>query len=577
MEYQALSDTKILNYEQKKIAVFEEVKGLFSELPFLLAMWHQDAYHTVAEEKSAQTPGPHISESFRAIYYLIINELSDYKRFTKRIIRNTVLNFEDTIKEHVAPYLADLIEQNSDIPLAERDYIYANTSTTFHLMRNIVTSKNNFSEKDTGLLGMELVDNQGTLHGFAELRPVPLIQTEANLDQSYGLDLLETTLSSLDELTADIFDLVSYQWMTGNRDNEGFIEFHSDDALLLRHYEKGKVSDKLKFKERDRFNIMRRVAALSSVWIALNDGPERVKIVNASEIDSKLYNFQDFKRMFDVGSVRIAFDKKTNKPKGIYALQIKPSTLLQPYLDGTKSTLGVLDLKVFKYSYVSQREHKRLTRYLSRQWKIRSIKGTITQPFKIATLLNEMSFPARLNGVQLRDRFEEVLDDLQRDEVIADWTYTEEIDEKRVGKRGWIQNYWTQINVLITPPATVMLENKKKITIQNAPLTMQDNAPVEVMESAPTSSENVMLEAEYTEVVVEKTKQTEFFFDAPVKVQELTPEVMREKIDELGYSIRKAAEEIGISHTTLSRYMARKIKRHNKDNDQKMMLWLEMN
>lgn len=84
---------------------------------------------------------------------------------------------------------------------------------------------------------------------------------------------------------------------------------------------------------------------------------------------------------------------------------------------------------------MSQREHKRLTRYLSRQWKIRSIKGTVNQSFKIATLLSEMNFPARLNGGQLRDRFEEVLDDLQQDEVIADWSYTEEIDETWVDSK----------------------------------------------------------------------------------------------------------------------------------------------
>src|SRR5690606_2516031 len=164
-------------------------------------------------------------------------------------------------------------------------------------------------------------------------------------------------------------------------------------------------------KERDRFNIMRRVAALTSVWVALNDGPDRLKIVNSRDINSKLYKFQDFKRMFEVGNVRIAFDKKTNKPKGIYALEIKPSSLLQPYLNGSKSSLGVLDLKVFKYSYFTQREHKRLTRYLSRQWKIRVVRGTLHQPFKIGTLLKEMNFPERLNGVQLRDKFEEVLDD----------------------------------------------------------------------------------------------------------------------------------------------------------------------
>ena len=63
----------------------------------------------------------------------------------------------------------------------------------------------------------------------------------------------------------------------------------------------------------------------------------------------------------------------------------------------------------------------------------------------------------------------------------------------------------------------------------------------------------------------------------PKKIQELTPEIMSAKIDELGYSIRKVADEIGISHTTLSRYIAHKIKRQNKDNDQKMLVWLEMN
>ena len=49
------------------------------------------------------------------------------------------------------------------------------------------------------------------------------------------------------------------------------------------------------------------------------------------------------------------------------------------------------------------------------------------------------------------------------------------------------------------------------------------------------------------------------------------------KLDELSYSIRKAPEEMEISHTTLSHYMAHKIKRHNQDNDQKMISWLEMN
>jgi len=456
------------------------------------------------------------------------------------------------------------VEIDFSKPLVNQNYMMTDSSTTFYLMRNIVTSKKGFADNGKGHLESELVDNQGQLHGLAELRPAPLMETEPT---DYLIDAVENTLSSLDELTADIFDLVSYMWMTGEHTSDGFIEFHSDDALLLQHGHNDDALDTMKFKERDRFNIMRRVAALTSVWVALNDGPDRLKIVNSRDINSKLYKFQDFKRMFEVGNVRIAFDKKTNKPKGIYALEIKPSSLLQPYLNGSKSSLGVLDLKVFKYSYFTQREHKRLTRYLSRQWKIRVVRGTLHQPFKIGTLLKEMNFPERLNGVQLRDKFEEVLDDLQRDEIIKAWNYSETIDEARVGKRGWVKNYWSQLSVTILPPDVVVLENRKQIPL-------------------PTNSDEKLIEESTEEVIeaifedVAEPEQESFDFDEVIEesaVMLLTPETMRAKIDELGYSIRKAAEEMGMSHTTLSRYMNHKIKRHNKDNDKKMLQWMKDN
>ncbi|OCS87108.1 helix-turn-helix domain-containing protein [Caryophanon tenue] len=573
MNYLELSDTVRLTFEQTKIAVFEEAKHLFSDDPLLLTMWQQDAYMTTRQEEVDLQLAPLVSESFRALFTLIIDDLISFKFKTKKLIRSAVENFADTIIQEMQPYMGLQEAVDFSVPVHDRDYIYANSSTTFHLMRDMVTKKNGFEEKDTGYLGTELIDNQGQLHGFAELRPIPL--TAKPDEDPLSMDLVATTLSSLDELTADIFDLVSYLWMTGKRDEEGFIEFHSDDALLLRHYEKGETPEKVKFKERERFNIMRRVAALTSVWVSLNNGSERVKILSAQSIDSKLYNFQDFKRMFEVGSVRMAFDKRSNTPRGIYALQIRPSSLLQPYLDGTKSSLGVLDLKVFKYSYVSQREHKRLTRYLSRQWKIRTIKGTIYQPFKIATLLHEMDFPARLNGVQIRDRFEEVLDDLQRDEVIQSWAYSEPLDENRVGKKGWIQNYWTQLSITIAPPSAVIQENRRRITLPHTSTLTTDLLEISDYEDTdfsepPTAFQQTALVLEEQPVETQKEKTLAVVIDTP-----LTPEILREKIDTLNYSIRKAAEEMGMSHTTLSRYLNRKIKRQNKDNDQKMLQWLQ--
>lgn len=563
MEYATISETILLSYEQTKIAVYEETKELFEDAPMLLELWHQDAYQTSDDERLHQQPK---NEAFLALFNLITVELTNFKRMTKKVIRDTVESYKDTITQTMLPFVQMMsdVEINFSKPLVNQNYMMTDSSTTFYLMRNIVTSKKGFADNGKGHLESELVDNQGQLHGLAELRPAPLMETEPT---DYLIDAVENTLSSLDELTADIFDLVSYMWMTGEHTSDGFIEFHSDDALLLQHGHNDDALDTMKFKERDRFNIMRRVAALTSVWVALNDGPDRLKIVNSRDINSKLYKFQDFKRMFEVGNVRIAFDKKTNKPKGIYALEIKPSSLLQPYLNGSKSSLGVLDLKVFKYSYFTQREHKRLTRYLSRQWKIRVVRGTLHQPFKIGTLLKEMNFPERLNGVQLRDKFEEVLDDLQRDEIIKAWNYSETIDEARVGKRGWVKNYWSQLSVTILPPDVVVLENRKQIPL-------------------PTNSDEKLIEESTEEVIeaifedVAEPEQESFDFDEVIEesaVMLLTPETMRAKIDELGYSIRKAAEEMGMSHTTLSRYMNHKIKRHNKDNDKKMLQWMKDN
>ena len=50
---------------------------------------------------------------------------------------------------------------------------------------------------------------------------------------------------------------------------------------------------------------------------------------------------------------------------------------------------------------------------------------------------------------------------------------------------------------------------------------------------------------------------------------------MQEMINRLNMSIRKAAEEIGIANTTLSRYLRKENKRQNNKNDEKMLNWLK--
>ena len=55
----------------------------------------------------------------------------------------------------------------------------------------------------------------------------------------------------------------------------------------------------------------------------------------------------------------------------------------------------------------------------------------------------------------------------------------------------------------------------------------------------------------------------------------LSPEGMKKAMKSMNMSIRQTAAEIGIAHTTLSRYLRNENTRHNNKNDEKMLNWLK--
>ncbi|NCT39839.1 helix-turn-helix domain-containing protein [Bacillus sp. EB93] len=611
MKYQDIHDGMILNYEFLKIAIFEETKVLFEDRPYILDKWEKEAYRMTDDEVKEQVPDYTMGPSFRALFSLFTQTLYFEKLITKEMIKNAMNTYKDTIKVILAGHfihefpmdeIKRSVNEEKVSEALNRQYIYSSMDMDYHLMRDIVTKKKDFKKGETGLLATEIIDNRGKVRGLAEIRPPESQTTELASDQQeMWLELIESTINSLDEMTADLFDLITYLWMVSPKTSDGYIEFHSNDALQLRNLKKRTAQGReLDFREEDRFNIMKRVAALSSIWVSL--GNQQVKVVNAQDIqDNELYEFKDFQRMFEVGKIRVAYDKKSGEPKGIYAVQVKPSSVLTPYLDGPNRTLGLLDLKVFQYSHYTQREHKRLTRYLNLQWKIRTIRRSLQQPFKVSTLLKVMDISNRYNGVQKRDKFENVLDELQRDSVISSWSYTEEIDEEQVGKKGWFHAYWTKSSVLILPTDIVVKENQKKMMINANNLVNEEiiermnqisheNSVSEdilfskkdysLSELAPTLElgllevPTTLLAGKSVNQTHVKTEQQSFHFEPETDIA-LSPETMKEAMDSQKMSIRQTAEEIGISHSTLSRYLRRENKRQNNKNDEKMLNWIK--
>ena len=96
------------------------------------------------------------------------------------------------------------------------------------------------------------------------------------------MKLVDSAYNSLDEWTADLFDLITYLWLVTPKNSEGYIEFHSNDALRLRQPKTPKkiYAKELIIRERDRFNIMKRVVALSSMWVSLSEGQVITQKIN---------------------------------------------------------------------------------------------------------------------------------------------------------------------------------------------------------------------------------------------------------------------------------------------------------
>lgn len=568
MKYNDIPDQLILNYELLKIAIFEESKHLYEDRPYIIESWKKEAYQITDEERIKQSPGDKMMPSFRALFFLFTQTLYSEKHITKHLIRDAVNKYKDSIKILLAGHFQNefpddeikrsMNEEKINEAL-NRDFIYSSMDIDFHLMRDIVTKKKEFKENETGHLATEIIDNRGKVRGLAELRPHESQVTEFSSEhQHMWLELIESTINSLDEMTADLFDLITYLWIVTPKNEDGYIEFHSNDALRLRNLKKRTANGReLDFREEDRFNIMKRVAALSSIWVSLGD--KQVKVINAEEMqDNELYKFKDFQRMFEIGKVRVAYDKITGEAKGIYAVQVKPTSILTPYLVGPNRSIGLLDIKVFQYSHYTQREQKRLTRYLNLQWKIRVLKRTLQQPFKVSTLLKVMDFSSRYNGVQIRDKFENILDELQKDGVIRNWGYTEEIREERVGKKGWFNNYWKNLSVIILPTEIVVKENQKNLLDYSNQSV--NKKIIERINKGVTS--------------IKKPEQQEFDFNMDQGIIP-SPETIKEIIDSLNISIRQAAIEIGIAHTTLSRYIKGENKRQSRNTDEKMLIWLK--
>ena len=536
------------------------MKTIFPDYPQLFVDWNMDINHLMSGQDDYQP-----SQTLKAFFVILDSLVKDYGlKFED--MEQWVDDYIEEIRNFVLPHIQIIGEENSAPSpksnnrevinaLLNQNFAESGSALLFHKLRETI-SKNEFdiaTEIPTARIA------ERALEATAQVRAEnDYLMMKSNVAIEQWKNLTSQAITSMDDLTADIFDIVSILWMQQATHKDQMIHFHTDDALNLRRLQ-GRKEDldgyQMSYRKKERDDIMKRLAALTTIWIRIEK--ENLRFINEDQGDFEEIGQVQFNPLFLVDSVTVAY--RGDNPIGIYECSIRPGELLANFLYGSQRSSGLLALKTLEYHPIKQKYHKRLSRYLSWQWRIRQKSADYLRAYHIGGdkgLLKVMDLDVNPRyGSRIREQFEEILDTLQQDGIIKGWSYKETTLEKQIEQeRNWFANTWLKARVQIIPPTEIT--------------GMGDDQDLLLIEDQDYDTENflTMLKG-MTDRETGATKEM-------VEEKQVSPETINKERTDRGLSILEAAKEMGISHSTLSRYERNLIKRPYTVSLEKMKEWL---
>ncbi|MED1203503.1 helix-turn-helix domain-containing protein [Heyndrickxia acidicola] len=548
----------MLNTLKKKFNHITQL--IFPNHPHLFAEWNVDIDQLITGQENYQP-----CQSLKA-FFVIVDRLAKEYDLKIENMDIWVIDYKEEIKNFVLPYIQTIEEENPTYTLKSsnrevinsllnQDFVESGSALLFHKLRDTI-SKNEFDLVEK-IPTARIVEK--ALEATAQVRAentYPKMKSNAAIEQ--WKNLTSQAITSMDDLTADIFDIVSILWMQQANHKDQMIHFHTDDALNLRRLQGRKEESdgyQSSFRKKERDEIMKRLAALTTIWIRIER--ENLRFINEDQGSFEEIGQVQFNPLFVVDSVTVAY--RGDNPIGIYECSIRPGELLSNFLFGSQKSSGMLALKTLEYHPTKQKYHKRLARYLSWQWRIRQKSADYLRAYYIGGdkgLLKVMDLDVNPRyGSRIKEQFEEILDTLQQDGIIKEWSYKEKDLEQQIEQeRNWFANTWLKARVQIIPPIEVtgMVDER------------------ELLLSSDDTEETV----DFSTMLKGMTRrETAAAIEMVTKIQ-VTPENMSRIRKERGLSLQEAAKEMGMSHSTLSRYERNLIKRPYTENIKKMDEWM---
>ncbi|PEK01651.1 hypothetical protein CN558_01865 [Bacillus wiedmannii] len=517
-------------------------------------------YVEVEADKSKIVTSEYLSPSFSMLVQWLeqqqrkgVSPLDIYRNIDdyRLIIDETIGVFieQEFRKNQTVSNKVHTVTSESNENTLNENYLEVNNSAVYYKLRDGI-AKNQFEEDENTRLKSYPIETKDS-NGVAQLsshKDEDLKLT--NIEEAARWNtLVDGVMSNMDDLTADCLDTITIQWLNEAKSPDEFIDFSYEQVLEMCSISKAKANGVEYYRVEDKIKVAKRIAALASIFIYLNDDNE-VVVLNDRAETGKHYEVKRevIKRLFVLDSVVLWRDKNTNEYMGIESCRIKPGSFLSGYLYGSNSTTALLSKKALEYNSYRHKYHKRLIRYLTWQWRIRQMFSSLQRPYSIGGdkgLLAVMGINQKQKPNRIREQLENVLMDLEKEEVISHWEYDNGLEEEKLTKKNWFKNYYSQLGIVILPPKELIssMENlAKKKTIDTI---HEESQPIKIVEKPLDTSEN--------------------------------EQVIREKIEfvhmKKNITMRELSIEIGISQPTLSRFYNKKTKRLSSTARSKLNQW----
>ncbi|MEC2394146.1 hypothetical protein BK709_25850 [Bacillus thuringiensis serovar shandongiensis] len=517
-------------------------------------------YVEVEADKSKIVTSEYLSPSFSMLVQWLekqqrkgVSPLDIYRNIDeyRLIIDETIGVFieQEFRKNQTVSNKVHTVTSESNASTLNENYLEVNNSAVYYKLRDGI-AKNQFEEDENTRLKSYPIETKDS-NGVAQLsshKDEDLKLT--NIEEAARWNtLVDGVMSNMDDLTADCLDSITIQWLNEAKSPDEFIDFSYEQVLEMCSISKAKANGVEYYRVEDKIKVAKRIAALASIFIYLNDDNE-VVVLNDRAETGKHYEVKRevIKRLFVLDSVVLWRDKNTNEYMGIESCRIKPGSFLSGYLYGSNSTTALLSKKALEYNSYRHKYHKRLIRYLTWQWRIRQMFSSLQRPYSIGGdkgLLAVMGINQKQKPNRIREQLENVLMDLEKEEVISHWEYDNGLEEEKLTKKNWFKNYYSQLGIVILPPKELIssMENlAKKKTIDTI---HEENQPIKIVEKPLDTTEN--------------------------------EQVIREKIEfvhmKKNITMRELSIEIGISQPTLSRFYNKKTKRLSSTARSKLNQW----